>query len=354
MELAGLFREYLPAFEARFGSRIGPDHRRAIAAILRCRTSDAGELVAQCPECGTVMYCPHSCGHRSCPKCQHHETGAWLDRQREKLLPIPYYLVTFTVPAPLRSVARSHPKEFYDALFQASAVALQKLGENPRFLGGQIAMTGVLHTNNRRLGFHPHIHYLVPGGAIDKKNRLWNRKDWNFLFPEKALARIFRAKLLAQFRRSGWDIPDNVTVGDWVVNCKQAGSGEPALKYLSCYLYRGIIAESRIVRNLNGKVTFRYRDGKTKAWRERTLPGEDFVWLIVQHVLPSRFRRARDYGYHHGNAWRTLRLIQLLLHAPVPMREIKPRPAFRCPDCSTPMVVIAVMLRQGARTTGPP
>jgi hypothetical protein len=354
MELANLLTEYLPALKSRFGSQIRSDHYRAIAAILRCRTPAAGEMVIRCPECSSISYLPHSCGHRSCPKCQNHETSTWLDRQRQKLLPIPYFLVTFTLPAPLRSLAQANSREFFEAMFQASAEALQKLGADPRFLGGQVGMTGVLHTHNRRLGFHPHIHYLFPGGAIDQKMRFWKRKDWHVLFPEPALSRIFRGKLLEFIQRMGWALPEGLPKGDWVVNCKKAGSGDPALKYLSRYLYRGIVAEKRIVRNQGGMVTFRYRESKTGQWRERTLPGEEFLWLVLQHVLPRGFRRTRDFGFLHGNARKSLRLVQLLLQAKVPIRELRPRPVFRCPDCAAAMAIIAVRSHRERHPTGPP
>ena len=354
MELARLLEEYLPAFEARFGPHISVEQRRAIDAIRRCRTPDAGEMIVQCPNCSAIVYLPHSCGHRSCPRCQHHETGIWLDRQREKLLPIPYFLVTFTISAIFRPLARMHSREFFDAMFRASASTLKKLGADPRYLGGEIAMTGVLHTHSRRLDFHPHIHYLIPGGAIDKKNRFWNRKDWKFLFPEKAMARIFRAKILRFCRKAGWQIPAVGKPGDWVVNCKAAGSGMPALKYLSRYLYRGIIAEKNIIRNEGGRVTFRYRQGKTGEWKTRTMPGEEFLRLVLQHVLPRGFRRTRDFGFHHGNARKTLRLIQLLLQTKIPIRMAQPRPPIPCAFCQTPMAIIAFAIRRERHTTSPP
>lgn len=354
MELASLFREYQTRFHAKYEARLLPVHRRAIDDILRCRTPAAGEMIVRCPDCANIVHLSHSCGHRSCPKCQNHETGIWLDRQREKLLPVPYYLVTFTIPAVLRPLARCHEKVFFNALFDASADALRELGKNDRYLGGNIGMTGVLHTHSRKLDFHPHMHFVIPAGAIDVKNRFWKRKDWHFLFPENALARVFRGKLLDAFRQEGWKLPTGLRDRDWVVSCKEAGSGEPALKYLSRYLYRGVIAEKRIVENRDGKVSFLYRESRTNAWKKRTLPGEDFLWLILQHVLPRGFRRVRDFGFLHGNARKTLRLVQLLLHAKVPLRPAKPRPVFHCPECGANMAIIAVCQRPTLGACGPP
>ena len=354
MELVELIEEYLPAFDARFGAHISQEQRRAIKAMLRCRTPEAGEMIMQCPSCAAIRYLPHSCGHRSCPRCQHHETGTWLERQCDKLLPVPYFLVTFTVPASLRPLARAHSRAFFDAMFRASATALKTLGADQRFLGGEIAMTGVLHTHSRRLDFHPHIHYLIPGGAIDKANRFWKRKDWKFLFPEKALARLFRAKLLASCRRAQWAIPAARKPGDWVVNCTMAGTGAPALAYLSRYLYRGVIAEKNILRSEGGKVVFRYRDGRSGTWKIRRLPGEEFLRLVLQHVLPTSFRRTRDFGFLHGNARKTLRLIQLLLSAKVPIPVRRQRPPVQCGRCRTPMAIIAVCQRRERHATSPP
>ena len=232
--------------------------------------------------------------------------------------------------------------------------ALKTLGADQRFLGGEVTMTGVLHTHSRRLDFHPHIHYLIPGGAIDKANRFWKRKDWKFLFPEKALARLFRAKLLACCRRENWTIPAVRKPGDWVVNCTMAGTGAPALAYLSRYLYRGVIAEKNILRSEGGEVVFRYRDGRSGAWKIRSLPGEEFLRLVLQHVLPTGVRRTRDFGFLHGNARKTLRLIQLLLYAKVPTRVDRPRPPVQCARCRTPMTIIAFCQRRERHATSPP
>ena len=194
----------------------------------------------------------------------------------------------------------------------------------------------------------------MPAGAIDAKNRFWKRKDWAFLFPGKALAKIFRGRLLARLRREGCMPPAGMRRQEWVVNCRGVGSGEPALKYLSRYLYRGVIAEKQIVANQDGQVTFLFRDSETKAWKSRTMPGEDFLLLVLQHVLPQGFRRVRDFGFLHGNARRLLRLVQYLLRAKPPVRGACPRPAIRCPACQAVMVIVATGIRRAAPSTGPP
>lgn len=187
-------------------------------------------------------------------------------------------------------------------------------------------MTGVLHTNSRQLDFHPHIHYIIPAGAFEADKRLWKRSKGKFLFPQRALTKIFRARLVELLRGQGLRLPDVFTRGDWVVHCRQAGSGAPALKYLSRYLYRGVISEKRIVSNKNGMVSFLWRDSKTKKWQLRTMPGAEFLWQVLQHTLPCGFRRVRDYGFLHGNSRRLLTLIQLLLHARPAQTELPARP----------------------------
>lgn len=339
IRVSDLLQQYWQAFEQTYGSRLMTSQRRAINAITACRTPDAGEMIVQCPECGHFEWRPKSCGNRNCPGCQNYETSVWLNRQQGKLLPVPYFLVTFTVPASLRKLAWHNQKVFYGCLFDASADTLRLLGGNEKFLGGSIGMTGVLHTNSRQLDFHPHIHYIVPAGAFEANKRLWQRSKGKFLFPQRALTKIFRARLVELLRGQGLRLPDVFNRGDWVVHCRQAGSGAPALKYLSRYLYRGVISEKRIVSNKNGMVTFLWRDSKTKKWQPRTMPGAEFLWQVLQHTLPCGFRRVRDYGFLHGNSRRLLTLIQLLLHARPAQTELPARPVFKCTDCGSAMEI---------------
>lgn len=339
IRLSDLLQQYQQAFEQTYGNRLLPSQRQAINAIAACRTPDAGEMIVQCPDCGRFEWRPKSCGNRNCPGCQNHETSVWLNRQQGKLLPVPYFLVTFTVPASLRKLAWQHQRVFFSCLFDASADTLRSLARNEKFLGGNIGMTGVLHTNSRQLAFHPHIHYIVPAGAFEPDKRLWKRSKGKFLFPQRALAKLFRARLVALLRSRDMRIPEVFASGDWVVHCQHAGSGAPALKYLARYLYRGVIAEKRIISNANGLVTFVWREGKTKKWQRKTMPGQHFLWLVLQHTLPGGFRRVRDYGFLHGNSRRLLTLIQLLLHARPAQTALPERPAFKCPDCGSAMSI---------------
>jgi hypothetical protein len=153
------------------------------------------------------------------------------------------------------------------------------------------------------------------------------------------MAKVFRARFLAALNEAGLSIPKNVPQ-KWVVDCEHVGKGITALKYLSKYLYRGVISEKNIISNQNGQVTFKYIESKTGNTLYRTLKGEDFLHLIMQHVLPKGFRRVRDYGFLHGNAKKLLSLVQLILHVVIKVIELRPRPVFKCPRCQSPMVIL--------------
>ncbi len=336
MELASLLYHYQPELTSKYAERLLPGHLRAMSALQRCRTPDAGQIQLQCPACAATQSHPHSCGHRSCPSCQNHETSLWLDRQRNKLLPVEYFMVTFTVPRELRSLAWCNQTVMYNLLFATASSTLKDFGLNPKHLGGEIGMTAVLHTHARRLDYHPHLHVIVPGGGVDRAKRQWKKVKGKYLFNEFALAKVFRARFLAAIKTAGLSIPAHLPER-WVTDCKHVGKGKPALEYLSRYLYRGVIRENNIIANRDGKVTFRYIESKSGKMQYRTLKGEDFLWLVLQHVLPRGFRRVRDYGFLHGNAKRRLSLVQLVLRVVIKAHRQRPRPPFKCPLCQSPM-----------------
>ncbi len=342
MDMAKIIDQYHTAFKTKYADTLLPSHLKALNAMCRCRTSDSGELLVQCPDCKHSEWRPLSCGHRSCPKCQNHEASIWIDRQQSKLLPVLYFMTTFTLPYELRSLTWYHQTEVYSIFFACVASTLKDFGLNPKHLGAQIGMTMVLHTHNRKLDYHPHIHVVVPGGGVDKRRRQWKKKKGRYLFNKKALAKVFRARFLTAINENGLSIPKNVPA-EWVVDCSRVGKGITALKYLSRYLYRGTISENNIVSNRDGKVTFRYTESKTGKTCYRTLKGEDFLHLILQHVLPKGFRRVRDYGFLHGNAKKLLSLVQLVLHVFTGIQK-RPRPVFKCPCCKSPMVVLGFRL----------
>lgn len=340
MELISIVEQFHDLFIAKYADRLLPGHRNALRAIRRCRTPDAGELHVRCTECEQAQWRPLSCGHRSCPRCQNHEASKWLDRQQAKLLPVPYFMVTFTLPYELRPLAWSFQEKIYTMLFACAVSTLKDFGLNPKHLGAEMGMTAVLHTQTRRLDYHPHIHVIVPGGGLDKRRRQWKKIKGKYLFNECNLARVFRARFLAAVSSAQLKIPAGAP-GTWVVDCQHVGTGLPALKYLSRYLYRGVIAEKNIVSCQDGKVTFSYRDSATGQTGSRTLKGEDFLWLVLQHVLPKGFRRVRDYGFLHGNAKRLLCLVQFVLRVMIEPNPLRPRPVFQCPRCKAVMQITA-------------
>jgi hypothetical protein len=339
MELAAVLKHHLSAFTSRYGHRLSIVQFKAVTAIQRCRTKKAGQLLLRCPDCDTQVLRPLSCGNRCCPGCQNHETSRWLDRQRAKLLPVEYFMATFTLPYELRALARDRQKTIYNLLFACAASTLKDFGLNPKHLGADIGMTAVLHTHSRRLEYHPHLHVVVPGGGVDRKNKQWKKKKGKYLFNEFALAEVFRARLLAGIKAAGLAIPTGLPK-EWVVDCKHVGKGKPALEYLSRYLYRGVISEKNIVSSQDGNVTFLYVDSKTGQTLYCTLKGEEFLWLVLQHVLPKGLRRVRDYGFLHGNAKKTLFLVQLILQVVIEAASPRPRPAFKCPECKSAMELV--------------
>ncbi len=248
MELSSIINQYYDTFMIKYAGTVLPGHLKAMNAIRSCRTPDSGELYVQCPACHHGQWHPLSCGHRSCPKCQNHEASQWIDRQQAKLLPVPYFMVTFTLPYELRPLTWHHQKSVYSIFFNCVSGTLKDFGLNPKNLGAEIGMTMVLHTHNRKLDFHPHMHVVVPGGGVDKRRRQWKKKKGKYLFNHEAMAKVFRARFLAALNEAGLSIPRRVPA-EWVVDCSHVGKGITALKYLSRYLYRGVISEKNIISN---------------------------------------------------------------------------------------------------------
>jgi len=298
LELADIFRRYGESYRQKYASRMPSTHLKAMRAIEQCRTEALGGQVYRCPDCGQEQYSYHSCRNRHCPKCQNENAQRWLEKQQDLLLPVPYFLLTFTLPAGFNEIARSHQSLIYDLLFKASAAATQLLAQDQRFIGGQIGMVGVLHTWGRNLAYHPHIHYLVPAGGLGKNGQSWLPARQDFFVPVKALSRIFRGKMKDALRGSACysHLPAKVWKQEWVVHCEPVGSGLGALKYLAPYIFRVAISNNRLLKLENDWVTFRYRDTDTGAEKRCTLDAEDFIHRFLQHVLPKSFVKVRYYG----------------------------------------------------------
>jgi hypothetical protein len=209
-----------------------------------------------------------------------------------KLLPVDYFMVTFTLPYELRALSKMHQKTIYSLLFQCAVSTLKDFGQNDKVLAAELAMTVVLHTHTRRLDYHPHVHIIVPGGGVNRRRNEWRKIKGKYLFNGFHLATVFRARMLKAIHAAGLTPP--ITPKKWVVQCEKVGRGLPALKYLSRYLYRGVISNQNIIGDDGTYVTFQYKDSKTHAMKIRRLRGEDFIALVLQHTLPKGFRRSRD------------------------------------------------------------
>lgn len=343
VDLADILRRHWPRYEQQYGSRLLPSHRRLVSAILQCRTSALGGHLYACAPCSVHHYAYHSCNHRSCPKCGHHEATAWIDQQQAYLLPVPYALVTFTLPAQLRLFCRSAQKFWYHQLFCQSAATLQDVAARPKYLGGRLGFLGILQTWTRDLRYHPHVHYLVPTGGLSPDGHHWRRPpNPKFFLPERVLSARFRSRfkrLLRQHHPSLFQrIPARVWKLQWVVDVELVGSGQAALQYLSAYIYKTAITSQRLLACDSQTVTFRYREAKTQRGKEARLPAEQFLHRWLQHTLPRGFQRVRYYGWRSPATAQRWQRILALLHwkAPVPLAP-SPQPPPCCPRCHQPM-----------------
>jgi hypothetical protein len=326
-------------------------HKVAMAAIEQCRTEALGGHVYNCERCQISQYSYHSCRNRHCPQCQHQAGEAWLARQQALLLPTPYFLVTFTLPEPLRKLARSNQKLMYDLLFRCRAAALQALAKDKHFVGGQIGMVGVLHTWGRDLSYHPHFHFLVPGGGLSADGQQWLKSRSTFLVHVRPLSKLFKAKFRAALPKRDLfkAVPYQLWQAAWVVHSQAVGTGQAALKYLAPYIFRVALSNQRIVTMAEGKVTFRYTPSGQNKSKLCTLPAEEFMRRFLQHVLPKGFVKVRYYGLFAPGQRHRLKRARALLEAQAPAHpereptaieaeELSLLPAERlCPECGRPM-----------------
>ncbi len=346
MDLATISKRYLTRFKASHAAAMTLDQWSALNAILGCRTGQYGKMTLSCPDCTEQSARYMSCGHRACNQCQNHCSTQWLTRQMRKLLPVEYFMVTFTLPRELRAFAKADPKLLYSLLFECAVSTIKDFGLNEKGLAAELAMTVILHTHTRRLDYHPHVHMIVPGGGVNSKRNEWKKVKGKYLFNVCKLASVFRGRMLSALEQSGHQPP--VTPKKWVAQCQHVGSGLPALKYLSRYLYRGVISNKNIIADDGTFVTFQYKESKTGRLKTRKMLGEDFINLVLQHTLPKGFRRARDYGFLHGNAKRILSIVQWMLRVYIPDQKELKRPAFLCTHCKAEMFISKVTPRRTA------
>jgi len=342
--LSSIINEFKDRFFDRYKNYVLPSHKKALQAMVQCRQEHGPHMLAQCTDhnCGKQIYIPHSCGHRNCPHCQNHENRQWIENQLSKRLPAQYYLITFTLPEQLRDLAWKNQTTIYSLMFACVQDVLKTFTQNDKKLGGAAGFTTILHTHSRALEYHPHIHVVMPGASINTKAGLWRVKPSGYLFSHKALAQVFRAKILQLIVDHGLSVPEDCPK-QWVVDCKDVGNGDKAIIYLGRYLYRGVIREQDILQCENGIVTFRYLHAKTGQYRSRTVTGEYFLYLLMLHVLPKGFRRTRCYGFLHPCSKKLIRFLQMVLRVnPFSMfvRKLKERPTITCPVCGAVMKII--------------
>lgn len=295
-----IFRRHGSAYRAQFDTTMPASHARVIEAITDCRSPACGSILYQCEDCGEPHVAARCCGNRHCPVCQQGKADAWLERQLDRQLPTPYFMLTFTVPASLRGFLRHHPREGYGALFAASSGAIKALAADDKHLGADTpGFFGVLHTWGRQLQYHPHIHYVVPGGGFDSRDGRWHAADRGFFLPVRALSPIFRAKFRHAMREAGLldEIDTAVWTIDWNVNCQAVGDAQASLKYLSRYVFKVGISEGRIVRADDAEVVFRYRKVGSSRQRTMALQPTEFIRRFLQHVLPTGFMKVRYFGF---------------------------------------------------------
>lgn len=326
-------------------------HQKTLRAIAQCRTVALGGHVDACNACGSVHISYNSCRNRHCPKCQGHKREEWIGRREADLLTCTYYHVVFTLPQELNPLALHQPKLVYDALFAATWATLNQFG---RQVGIQLGMIAVLHTWGQNLSLHPHLHCIVPGGGVGGSGR-WKeqlRSD-KFLFPVKALSKVFRAKYVQQLRGKG--ITDKALIESlfskpWVVYAKRPfGGPKQVIEYLGRYTHKVAISNHRLEHVSEQAVTFRYKDyrdgGKQK---QMCLGNEEFVRRFAQHILPLRFVRIRHYGIL-SSTWKRGKLqhLQSTLHVVRPLKAVNTR-LRKCPCCKTgTLITIEVFGRRG-------
>jgi predicted Zn-ribbon and HTH transcriptional regulator len=375
LEVADIFRAHGPAWRTTNAGHVNLAQLKVMSAIESCRTAALGGHVAACEKCGHSHIAYNSCRNRHCPKCQGAAAKNWLAARQAELLPVEYYHVVFTLPAPIADIAYQNKAAVYAILFKAAAETLITIAADPRHLGARIGMTAVLHTWGSALTHHPHVHCVVPGGGISLDGERWISCRPGFFLPVRVLSRLFRRLFLEQiaaaheagrlhfFGEHRHLADDRNFAGhlrplrkiEWVVYAKRPFAGpEAVLAYLSRYTHRVAISNSRLLTLDGKKVTFKWKDYRTQG-RERyktmALPIPEFIRRFLIHVLPTGFHRIRHYGlFANGGRVRNItRARQLLAIPPPEIRtddDAEPSAlALPCPHCGGPMIIIETFER---------
>jgi len=351
--IADIFIRYQHDYLGQFGPGMLPSHRRAMKAIISCRTQALGGSLYRCPSCERKHYSYHSCGNRHCPQCGNDAAEKWAQVQSARIPRMPCFLMTFTLPHQLNGLIRSHQNDLYRLMFKAASESLKLLCKDQKYLGAQPGMLGVLHTWGRDIGYHPHVHFMVPAGGIDARGKWVKTRYPDYLVPVRALSPIFRAKFRDGLKELGLYqfVPRDVWKKKWVVHSEPAGRGPEVIRYLARYIHRVALSNRAVVSLKDDRVTFRYQPVGTKAYKTMTLPALVFMARFLQHVLPRRFAKVRYYGFLHPRCVAKLEAVrkQLGLAPPPPPPAEEPEPML-CTHCQTPLVLLEAL----PRLRGPP
>jgi predicted Zn-ribbon and HTH transcriptional regulator len=380
LEVADIFRVHGSAWRETQRGHLSLAQLKVMSAITQCRTAALGGHVLRCDGCGLDEVSYNSCRNRHCPKCQSSAAKRWLDARQADLLPVEYYHVVFTLPAPIADIAYQNKAALYGLLFDVAAETLLRIAADPKHLGASIGATLVLHTWGSALTHHPHVHGIVPGGGLASDGTRWIACRPGFFLPVRVLSRLFRRRFLEELQRlhdggklrffgehaalanaaafKAWLAP--LRKSEWVVYAKRPFAGPQAvLVYLSRYTHRVAISNSRLLAMDERGVTFRWKDyrakGKTRH-KAMTLSPQEFMRRFLLHVLPGGFHRIRHYGLlANGNRQDNLAQARELLHAtPPPPDEsaddasAAPAPSFVCAHCGHAMVVLQIFLRDNS------
>ncbi len=348
-----IFQTYGPQYLSLYGDRMPKFHKKTIQDIIDCRSGSFGAILYACNECHKIQPVPCCCGNTHCPNCHHDKADQWLNKQMEHLLPTYYFLLTITLPQGLRNVARSHQKIVYQAMFSCAHEALKKLARDKRFIGStRIGYLAVLHTWGNMMQYHPHIHLVIPGGAVSENGDHWLPSRQDLFVHTKPLEKIFKAKFRDAIKKEQLfhKIDPAIWKQQWVVHSQNAGKGQNSLRYLSRYVFRVAISNNRIKNIENHAIRFQYKDRQKKTCKTTTLDPMEFIRRFLQHVLPKGFMKIRHYGFLNPNSpfsiekiRHLISLIHHLIHDLLPEIPEYKKTEFKCPSCGNPLKFIAFL-----------
>lgn len=346
-----VFERFIEPFRQACGDSITLDQRKALQAIFQCRTAALGGRCYACPQCGDEHFAYHSCNHRLCPQCGTADTQEWVSKQLDKLLPVPYFMVTFTLPEQLRPIML-RSRAAIELFFQCSSQALHDLPADPKRTGfTRNGFFGVYQSWGQNMIFHPHIHYIVPAVGLDAKEELKHLKNPQWLLPAQPLAtrlRTLLANKLLDSERINPRLFRALVKMDWNVSVDPAGSGENAVKYLGNYVQRSVISDQRILSIEGEQVRIGVRNRATGKYEPLAMTGVEFIRRYLLHTLPKGFHRIRYRGFLHARGKSKLQWLQLLLDARIcrtANRSTPRRSDYICRRCGTAMELVRSLAR---------